>query len=116
MELTSKSVCVVDNGIFAETARSLAGSFGQVWYTSPWVADFPSSYKTELGEGFPDFDRVDDIWDIIDDVNLFVFTDLHQGALQEYLAGLGKRGWGARKADELECCRTDAKAHFKELG
>lgn len=116
MDYSSKSVCVVDNGIFAEVARSLSQSFAKVYYTSPWVADFPSSYKTELGEGFPDYERVNDIWDIIDDVDLFVFTDLHQGGLQEYLTNQGKRVWGSRNADELECYRTDAKAHFKELG
>lgn len=116
MDYSSKSVCVVDNGIFAEVARSLSQAFGKVYYTSPWVADFPSSYKTELGEGFPDFERVRDIWDIVDDVDLFVFTDLHQGALQLYLADQGKRVWGSRNADELECQRVDAKALFAELG
>jgi hypothetical protein len=115
MDFTTNTVCVVDNGIFAEVARSLSKRFGKVYYTSPWVADFPSSYKTELGEGFPDFERVDDIWDIIDDVDLFVFTDLHQGTLQEYLASKGKRVFGSRNADELECYRTDAKEHFAGL-
>jgi len=115
VDFTASSVCVVDNGIFAEIARSLSRSFGKVYYTSPWVADFPTSYKTELGEGFPDFERVDDIWDIVDGVDLFVFTDLHQGPLQEYLVSQGKRVWGSRNADELECCRTEAKEHFAGL-
>ena len=115
MEFESKSVCVVDSGVFAEIARSLSKSFGKTFYTSPWIADYPSSYKTELGEGFPDFERVNDIWDIVDDVDLFVFTDLHQGPLQEYLVAQGKRVFGSRNADELECERTDAKAHFDSL-
>src|SRR5271165_769664 len=97
---SSNSVCVVDNGIFAEVARALSKSFGRVYYTSPWVADFPSSYKTELGEGFPDFDKVNDIWEIIDEFDLFVFTELYQGPLQEYLTAPGKRVWGSRNADE----------------
>lgn len=115
-ELGTKSVCVVDSGVFQEIARSLSRSFGRVYYTSPWVADYPSSYKTSLGEGFPNFERVDDIWEIVDDVDLFVFTDLHQGTLQEYLQAQGKRVFGSRNADELECCRTDAKKHFDDLG
>jgi len=115
VDFLSNTVCVIDNGVFAEVARLLSKSFGKVYYTSPWVADFPSSYKTELGEGFPDYDRVDDIWDILDDVDLFVFTDLHQGSLQEYLTSIGKRVWGSRNADELECYRTDAKEHFASL-
>lgn len=116
MDLSDKSVCVVDSGVFQEIARSLSRTFAQVYYTSPWVADYPSSYKTELGEGFPNFERVNDIWEIVDDVDLFVFTDLHQGTLQEYLQAQGKRVFGSRNGDELECDRTTAKAHFAKLG
>lgn len=115
MELKDKTVCVVDSGVFAEIARSLSRTFGKVYYTSPWVTDYPSSYKTTLGEGFSDYERVDDIWDIVDDVDLFVFTDNHQGPLQEYLAAQGKRVFGSRNGDELECERDTAKAHFAEL-
>lgn len=114
--LSTKSVCVIDNGLFAELARTLAGPFGKVYYTSPWIADFPSSSKTELGEGFPEYERVRDIWEIIDDVDLFVFPDLHQGSLQEYLQAQGKRVFGARIGDELETHRVEAKAYFKTLG
>jgi hypothetical protein len=112
----TKSVCVVDNGLFSELARTLASSFGKSFYTSPWVADYPTSYHTELGEGFPNFERVNDIWEIVDDVDLFVFTDLHQGPLQEYLASQGKRVWGSRNGEELEVERVQAKAHFETLG
>ena len=115
-DLNTKSVCIVDSGVFQEIARSLSRTFGRVYYTSPWVADYPSSYKTNLGEGFPNFERVNDIWEIVDDVDLFVFTDLHQGTLQEYLQTKGKRVFGSRNADELECDRTDAKKHFDDLG
>lgn len=115
-EMKSKTVCIVDNGLFAELARTLSLAFGKVYYTSPWVADFPSSNKTELGEGFSEYERVKDIWDIIDEVDLFVFPDLHNGPLQEYLESQGKRVWGARNGDELETARTEAKAYFKTLG
>ncbi len=114
-DLKTKSVAVVDNGLFSELARTLSASFGKVYYTSPWVADFPSSTKTELGEGFPEYERIRDIWDIIDDIDLFVFPDLHNGTLQEYLVSRGKRVWGARTGDELETARAEAKAYFKTL-
>jgi len=116
MELKSKVVAVVDNGLFSEAARTLSRSFGKTYYTSPWIADFPSSSKTELGEGFPEYERVKDIWDIIDEVDLFVFPDLHNGPLQEYLVNQGKRVWGARMGEELETARSDAKEYFTTLG
>jgi len=115
MDLKSKTVAIIDNGLFAELARTLSSSFKTVYYTSPWVADFPSSSKTEIGEGFPEYERVKDIWGIMDDVDLFVFPDLHNGPLQEYLVEQGKRVFGARMGDELETARTEAKAFFRTL-
>jgi hypothetical protein len=91
-------------------------SFGKVFYTSPWVADYPVSYHTELGEGFSEYERVSDIWGIIDDVDLFIFPDVYQGPLQEHLVSLGKRVWGSRNGDELELYRKEAKAYLKSLG
>lgn len=114
-EFSTKSVAVCDNGIFSELAETLASSFGKVYYTAPWVSAFPSSYQVEVGEGFPNFERVNDIWEIVDDVDLFVFPDLFQGPLQEYLADKGKRVFGSRLGDELENYRGEAKAHFEEL-
>ena len=114
-EYSSKSVCVVDNGCYQELALTLSQSFGKIYYTSPWVADYPSSYHIELGEGFPDFERVDDIWGIVDDVDLFIFPELHQGPLQEYLAKQGKRVWGSRNGDDLELYREEAREFFKTL-
>lgn len=110
-----KSCCICDNGIFSALAETLSASFGKVYYTAPWVSAFPSSYQVEVGEGFPNFERVDDIWGIVDDVDLFVFPDLFQGPLQEHLADKGKRVFGSRNGDELENYRGEAKAHFKEL-
>jgi hypothetical protein len=112
----SKSVAVVDNGCYPELASKLSESFGKVYYTSPWVADYPSSYKTELAKGFPDFEQVKDIWDIVDDVDLFVFPDQHQGPLQNYLQRQGKRVWGSRDGDELELYREEAREFFDSLG
>ena len=116
MDLSTKTVAVVDNKLFMELARTLSASFKKVYYTSPWVADSPSSNKTEIGDGFPEYERVKDIWGIIDEVDLFVFPHLYSGDLQEYLVSIGKRVWGARNGDELETARTDAKAYFKGLG
>lgn len=116
MDLKTKKAAVIDNGLFSELARTLSSSFGKVYYTNAWIADFPSSLKTELGEGFPEYERVKDIWEIMDEVDLFVFPDLHHGPLQEYLQDQGKRVWGARMGEELETARSDAKAYFTELG
>ena len=116
MNYKSKSVCVVDMGLFVELAIKLSESFGQVYYNSPWQEAFPSSRQTEVGEGLAEVDRIDNIHDIINDVDLFVFPDIYFGETQAYLRGIGKRVFGSGLGDELEIYRDDAKKHFKELG
>ena len=73
MNYKSKSVCVVDMGLFVELAIKLSESFGQVYYTSPWQEAFPSSRQTEVGEGLAGVDRIDNIHDIINDVRFVCF-------------------------------------------
>jgi hypothetical protein len=112
----SKSCCVSDNGLYSELALKLSQSFGKVFYTAPWIDDFPNSYRVKLGEGFTEFERVDDVLEVVDDVDLFVFPDSNQGILQTHLADLGKRVWGSRMGDELELYREDSRAYFDSLG
>lgn len=115
-DYSTKSCCVVDNGIFSELARTLSSSFGKVWYTSPWVSAFPFSSDLELGEGDARVERIDDVHQIIDECDLFVFPDIYQAPLQIYLESIGKRVWGSRDGDDLEIYRKDAKEHFAESG
>jgi hypothetical protein len=111
-----RSVCVSDNGLFSELARTLSRSFGQVWYTSPWVSGFPVSEQLEVSEGMAEVDRIDDVHEVINDCDLFIFPDIYQGPMQVYLASIGKRVWGSREGDELEIYRKDSKIHCRELG
>jgi hypothetical protein len=103
-------------GLFTETALTLSKYFGRVTYSSPWANGFPSSMQTEVGEGFKQFERIKDVHEVIDETDLFVFTDIYYSALQIDLLARGKRVWGPRDADELEIYRSDAKKHFAELG
>lgn len=115
-EFGSKSVLIVDDGSQQELARTLSLSFGKVFYFSPWVADFPSSYKTKIGEGFDEFERIDSIWDYVDETDLFVFPYINEGPLQEYLVKQGKRVWGSRNGDEIENFRVPSKELMASLG
>ena len=115
-ETSTKSVCIIDNGLFTELAQTLSESFGKVWYTSPWVSGFPFSAHLEIGEGGDNVERIDDLHSVIEDCDLFVFPDIYQGEAQNYLQSIGKRVWGSRDADDLEIYRKEAKDHFAERG
>jgi hypothetical protein len=112
----SKSVLVIDNGVFVELAIKLSADFGMVRYYSPWEAAFPVSEAMLIGEGVPGIKRVNDWYSVIDDTDLFVFPDIYWGGAQVYLEERGHRVWGSRKGEELEIYRDKAKVLFKSLG
>ena len=107
---------VVDEGLFIELARKLSKSFGRVMYYSPWKCDFPKSTNYRVGSGIPYIEKIDDMFDHIDETDLFVFPDIYRGDLQNYLEKQGHRVFGGRKGEELELFRDDAKKQFKKLG
>jgi hypothetical protein len=111
----SKSVHISDNGIFPDIALLWSKHAGRVTYTTPWINGFPSSMQTEIGEGFAEFERVDDIHEIIDETDLFVFPDIYYSHVQADLLARGKRVWGSRDAEELEIYRSRAKPAFDKL-
>lgn len=113
----TKSVCVVDLGLFVELAVTLTKWFGKVYYFMPWQASaFPKSNSLLVGTGLPGLHIVRYLWDIVDDVDLFVFPDVYLGDLQEELVRQGHKVFGSRRGDELELHRDKAKEHFRKLG
>jgi hypothetical protein len=115
-EYRSKVVCCCDLGLFTEFAVALTKSFGTVLYYMPALTTFPKSNDLLVGDGLPGVHRIDSIWEVLDEVDLWVFPDCNMGSLQVHLEKLGKRVWGGRMGDELELYRADAKVHMQKLG
>lgn len=112
-----RSVCVYDYGAFVTLAQYLVGRFAKVFYFCPWQDAYPSSGPRLVGTGIPGVTRIEtDIWDHLDEIDLFVFPEVCDGPLQEHLVSLGKRVWGSRRGEELELDRAKAKETFKRLG
>jgi hypothetical protein len=115
-DLSDKICCVVDHGLFVELAIRLSRDFGKVYYHVPWERGFPIVNEAVIGNGFDEITWVDEIWDVLDEVDLFVFPDVLHSGLQLHLASLGKRVWGSRKGDSLEIGRAKLKKVQEELG
>jgi hypothetical protein len=107
---------VWDNGIFTEIAVTLAKSFGRVLYYVPWTSGMPKSNALMIGEGLEGIERVISPWPFFDDIDLWVFPDVYEGELQEWLASQGKRVWGCRMGADLELDRPKSKEESKKLG
>jgi hypothetical protein len=107
---------MVDNGLFISFAELLGRHFGKVLYFMPWVSAFPKSNATLVGTGLPNVHRIRDIWSHLEDIDLFIFPDVYDGALQLHLESLGKPVWGSRDCEKLELNRIGSKELCKELG
>lgn len=113
---SSKCCLIVDNGLFTELAVRMARSFGKVYYYFPWVGAFPKSNSMLVGKGIPGVERINDFWDVKDDVDLWIFPDIYMGGVQLELQEQGKRVWGSRHGDELELFRKESKQHLEKIG
>jgi len=130
-DLSTKTICFVDNGLFTGFARKIAPAFARAFYYMPWQSAFPKSRQLVVGEGFPEIERVKSIiryrpdgaetsaraWTRFkDQVDLWAFLDVFHADLQWELIQEGRRVWGARDAEELELYRWEARQVWKRLG
>ena len=109
MDFSTKTALVQDNGLFAEIATELAKVFGKVYLVVPWENAYPKSAALRIGEGLANVEKIDSLWPVVDEVDLFVFPDVYHGALQDYLRSEGKRVWGSAMGEELELDRDYSK-------
>ena len=116
VNLKTKTVLCYDNGIFPEMAVTLSKSFGRVLYYVPWTSGMPKSNARLIGSGIDGVERVDSPWPYFDDVDLWVFNDVYEGDMQQWLASQGKRVWGCRGGAELEIDRPTSKEVSRKLG
>lgn len=116
-EFKDKKVCVIDRGLFVSWALRLSREFGEVYYHNPaWKTLSPRTHELRIGDGFENISMVRDLWDIVPNIDLFVFPYIYDGDLQLELVRQGKRVWGARKGDELENFRAETKVEMERLG
>lgn len=115
-ETADKTVCIVDNGLFADVSTVLSPSFDRTLLYIPVPGTSPTSSQLRVGEGLEGVEKIGGIWEHLDEIDLFVFPDLYQGPLQQYLSEQGYRVWGSRLGDRLELDRAYAKRLCTDVG
>lgn len=116
VNLKTKTACFIDNGLFTEVAIKLSQSFGKVLYWVPNFSAFPKSNLSLVGDGLEEITRIKNLWDHLEDIDIFVFGDVYFGDLQVYLRSIGKRVWGSGKGEDLELYRWETKQLLKSIG
>lgn len=116
MDFSRKSVCVVCSPLFISFAERLSRDFGRTLLHVPTSGTFVTLDQGMVGSGIPGVEKIDAIWDHIDEVDLWVFPDIGFSSLQIYLERLGKRVWGSRNGEELEQYREVCKEIMEKEG
>lgn len=94
---------VYDHGMVGvPMAERLSRQMKHGYVFTEWEKGFSSINDYVTGNGFENFDRCDDIWEVLDEVDLFVFPDIQHSGLQLHLEKMGKAVWGSRKGDQQE--------------
>lgn len=104
-ELSDLTVLVYDHGLGLPVAERLARNVKRCLYFSEWQEGFSTVNKAVIGDGIPTVERCFDIWEVKNEVDLWVFPDLQHSGLQLELESQGKAVWGSRKADQIEMNR-----------
>jgi hypothetical protein len=114
-DLSTKTIMVIDNGLFCEIAKTLSKSFKRTLYYCRWESAFPKSNQYVIGQGIEGIERVHNIFEHFDEVDCFVFPDIYDGQLQLHLESMGKLVFGGRMGEEMELFRHAMKEHMKKL-
>ena len=108
VNLNEKILMVIDSGQFISFAQCLSKSFKKTYYSKPWnINGFPHINDRCIGIGLEGIEVVDDPYKKIDEVDLFIFTDLYNGEFQKHLIKLGKNVFGSRGNETLELDRWE---------
>lgn len=103
VDLKTKSVMVIDHGIFTYVAEKLVNIYGKVYYFCHHQEEYPTIEQLAIGTGIPGVTKVHDPLEV--DCDLYVFPNTYDSTLQKQLLKMGKNVWGSRKGDELELNR-----------
>lgn len=115
-DLENKTVLVYDHGYNQELAIRLSRDFKRTLYYKPWKTATPKYRPLCIGDGYDQVERVKDFFDVIDEVDLFVFPWVYDGDLQLHLESMGKLVWGSRKAERYEFRRGLFMKTLEEVG
>ena len=127
VNLKTKTLLCVDNGLFFEFCLKLADFFKDVYYYIEWKDAYPGMAKAVIGtqwekgeqvDGFEgkNFHRIDNLYDYMDKVDAVFCPDVYDGDFQEFMREKGMPVAGAFKGEELELERWDTKQYFKKIG
>lgn len=117
VNLKDKTVCICDFGSYMGVARRLSKDFGRTLYYAPSdINGYRDHRAYDIGRGVLGIERIHDLEEYENQVDLFVFPDLYMIGKQEQLRNSGKLVFGSGRGQIMETDRGGMKRMQKELG
>ena len=117
INLKNKIACCIDFGNYIKLAQVLSKSFEKVYYFNPFTINgFPEHNAIDIGRGVGEIVKIYNWEDYFEEIDIFIFPDLYNEGLQEFLRRQGKLVWGSGRGQIMETDRGLMKRLQKELG
>ena len=122
-----KVLLCIDNGLFFEFCLKLADHFKKVYYYTEWKSAYPGMAEAVIGTEWKNgkqlktfdgknFERVENVFEVIEEIDCFFTPDIYDGDLLELLERSGIPCFGSGKAERLELNRFETAVEMKKLG
>lgn len=108
--------CVIDHGLFGHIAQCLASTLDHVFYCGPTERVMSKLGDALVGNGFDNITRVESVWEVKNDCDLFVFPDIGFNGEQKELLSQGLPVFGHHGADVLEVYKGAFLKTLEQLG
>lgn len=115
VNLKTKTVLCIDNGMYTAFCKTLSRYFKEVLYYTEYKLPFPTIVKFAIGYGFEEMTRVVNLFEAVDKADVIFIPDIYLGDMSTYIQQSGKPVFGSMMGEELEMYRADMKRLIKKL-
>jgi phosphoribosylamine-glycine ligase len=115
-DLSKKTCIVYDRGAYTYMAQFLSRFFGKVQYATPSAGIYEKSSISQVGEGLPGVEWIDNIWKHLDKADMVFFPYVYDGDLQELLRKKGMPVCGSGKSEKMELDKAFFKTVLDKVG
>lgn len=103
-------------GNYVPLALELSKYFSKTGYFSFQQSPFPKLSLSKIGTGYPQLEKVNDLWSSINDYDIFFFPDIYLSDIANQLRKMGKMVWGASDSEHIEIDRQLFKTLLERVG
>lgn len=116
VDLKTKSILIVDRGLYSYMTEFMARYFGKVYYHNPTSASYPEASTAMIGQGLQDVEWAEHIEDAIDEADIIWYPDNMDGKQQVFLREKGYLVCGSGHGEKMELDKVFFLDKLSEVG